>query len=560
MNSSINKSLSKHTPFIFIMLNEENRIVESNDAFISLLGKGATGKKINSVFSVWKSYDCGKLIHAEYEKCAFIFIAGKHHQKEYKELLGIESVALSVLKKENNKLKTLNQELDTTIENSYDGIYITDKNGVTLKTNSAIERITGIPKKYYIGKNVNDLIKRGILKSSVTKKVLEHKRMVSVVQKNYRGNETLLTGSPIYNENGEIDKIVTNIRDLSDLNELQAELAKMNELNRKYKRELQLLKNNSDKSNDIIAESEEMQVVFDTAKRISDIDATVLVLGETGVGKDVLSNYIFSNGRRSTEGELIKVNCGAIPAELLESELFGYEGGAFTGASNKGKPGLFELADNGILFLDEIGELSLTLQVKLLRVLQEGEIQRVGGTRRKKVNVRVIAATNRNLQQMVENGDFREDLYYRINVIPIRIPPLRDRSSDVIPLMNFYLDKFIEKYQMDKDFDQGLKSFFISYDWPGNIRELSNLIERLVVTARKDTITMEDLPLEYRPQQNETEKKINSLKETVEMAEKNVLRLAAERYNNTYEIAEALKSSQPTVVRKLKKYNIDIGG
>lgn len=455
-------------------------------------------------------------------------------------------------------MQSLNRELDAIIENSYDGIYITDSKGKTLKTNSAIERITGIPKEYYIGKNVNALIERGILKNSVTNKVVKLKRTVSLVQKNYAGNETLLTGSPVYNEKGEIEKVVTNIRDLSDLMELQMQLRKANELNDKYKKEIDRLKNKPDQLKGIVTKSEEMKLIYDTAQRVANIDATVLILGETGVGKDVLANYIYANSLRAKEGEFIKVNCGAIPAELLESELFGYEKGAFTGASSEGKPGLFELADKGMIFLDEIGELPLNLQVKLLRVLQEGEIQRIGGSRPKKVNVRIISATNRDLKEMVDRGKFREDLYYRLNVIPIHIPPLRERRADILPLTKLYLEKMNEKYQLNKELDYSLKSFFMSYNWPGNVRELSNLIERLVVTTREDRIFLDDLPSEYLNSENYTSDKILSLKEAVENAERKVLSLAAEKYSNTYEIAKALDSSQPTIVRKLKKYNIEI--
>lgn len=308
----------------------------------------------------------------------------------------------------------------------------------------------------------------------------------------------------------------------------------------------------------IVTKSEEMKLIYDTAQRVANIDATVLILGETGVGKDVLANYIYANSLRAKEGEFIKVNCGAIPAELLESELFGYEKGAFTGASSEGKPGLFELADKGMIFLDEIGELSLNLQVKLLRVLQEGEIQRIGGSRPKKVNVRIISATNRDLKEMVDRGKFREDLYYRLNVIPIHIPPLRERRADILPLTKLYLEKMNEKYQLNKELDYSLKSFFMSYNWPGNVRELSNLIERLVVTTREDRIFLDDLPSEYLNSENYTSDKILSLKEAVENAERKVLSLAAEKYSNTYEIAKALDSSQPTIVRKLKKYNIEI--
>ncbi|MFD1848788.1 sigma-54 interaction domain-containing protein [Oceanobacillus bengalensis] len=525
----------------------------------SIIGiRKIAGMNIANVFTVWKQAPSSKFFHAEYKDRSFTFIEEKISDAEDKILYGIETDGLAALLKENKDLKNLNRELDAIIENSYDGIYITDKRGVTLKTNSAIERITSIPKEYYIGKNVNALIKRGILKNSVTSKVLEYKRTVSVVQKNYAGNETILTGSPVFNEEGEIEKIVTNIRDLSDLNELQVEIAKVNKLNDKYKKELQRLKNKPDQLKNIITKSEEMKLIYDTAERIANIDVTVLILGETGVGKDVLANFIYSNSRRSKEGEFIKVNCGAIPPELLESELFGYEGGAFTGANSKGKPGMFEIADKGILFLDEIGELPLSLQVKLLRVLQEGEINRIGGTRPKKVDVRILTATNRNLQRMVEKGDFREDLYYRLNVIPIEIPPLRGRRDDILPMIQLFLKQVNEKYHLNKAFDYNLKGFFMSYDWPGNIRELSNLIERLVVTTHEEVISKEDLPAEYRQTNETTINRIVSLKDAVEIAEKNVLTLAAEKYDNTYAIAKALETSQPTIVRKLKKYKISI--
>ncbi|WP_085993049.1 sigma-54 interaction domain-containing protein [Oceanobacillus senegalensis] len=542
----------------YIIINVDNIIVSHNSLMKSIFDDVNIGTNISDIFSDWELYSDSKFIHAEYNDRAFVFIKSICNNSKEILLLGIETNELSNLAKENKNLKSLNRELDAIIENSYDGIYITDNKGTTLKTNSAIERITSIPKDYYIGKNVNDLIKRGILKNSVTNKVLEYKRTVSVVQKNYAGNETILTGSPVFNEEGEIDKVVTNIRDLSDLNELQTELAKVNKLNDKYKKELNRLKNNPDQSKGIITKSDQMKMIYDTAQRIANIDATVLILGETGVGKDVLANYIFTNSKRSKGGEFIKVNCGAIPPELLESELFGYEKGAFTGANSKGKPGLFELADKGILFLDEIGELPIALQVKLLRVLQEGEIQKIGGTKPKKIDVRIITATNQDLQKMVGDGEFREDLYYRLNVIPIKIPPLRERRSDILSLVQLFLNQVNDKYNLSKEIDYEMKEFFLTYDWPGNIRELSNLIERLVVTTRDDFIRTDNLPLEYLHTNNAPLNKIVSLKDAVEIAEKNVISLAAEKYNNTYEIAEALDTSQPTIVRKLKKYNINI--
>src|SRR5699024_7431817 len=245
------------------------------------------------------------------------------------------------------------------------------------------------------------------------------------VQENYEGKPTLLTGVPLFDENGNVEQVITNIRDLSDLKDLETELTKARKLNEVYRKKLSLLKEQVHFKQGAVVQSEQM----------IKIDETVLITGETGVGKDVLANYIFSKSTRSTDGEFIKVNCGAIPGELLESELFGYEAGAFTGANPKGKIGLFEAAHNGVLFLDAVGELPLNLQVKLLRVIQEREIQKIGGIQFKKVNVRIIAASNRNLKEMVDKGSFREDLYYRINVIPLRLSPLRERRADILPLM-----------------------------------------------------------------------------------------------------------------------------
>lgn len=474
--------------------------------------------------------------------------------------MSTELSKLEQVTQELKKLKTLNRELEAIIESSYDVIYITDKNGVTLKTNSAIERITGIPKEYYVGKNVDALMKRGILKSSVTHKVLKQKRSVSTIQYNYSGKETLITGNPVMNDEGEIEKVVTNIRDLSELNELQTALKKANELNNSYKQEIEKLKSSTKKEEDVIITNHQMKLIYEMAERIADVDATVLILGETGVGKDVLAKFIYSKSTRAKQGNFIKLNCGAIPSNLLESELFGYESGAFTGANAKGKPGMFELADNGILFLDEVGELSFELQVKLLRTLQEKEIRRVGATKTKKVNVRIIAATNRNLKEMVLNGKFREDLYYRLNVIPISIPSLKERRDDILPLIQLFLTQINHRYKKDKRIDVKLNDFFYRYNWPGNVRELSNLIERLVLTTQEQEIKIQDLPLEYRESKNSSLAftELMTLKEAVELAEEKVLSLAVQACKTTYEIADALNTSQPTIVRKLKKYHLKI--
>lgn len=469
-------------PYPSMVVNVEGRLLSFNKLFKEEFSVTVQYEiKIDTLFDDWVEEPNSIIIAAKFGQKHYMFIRETVQRSKSSLYFCLTTDGLFKMKSQIKELEKTNRELSTIIENSYDGIYITDHEGVTLKTNTAIERITGIPKEYYIGKKVDALIKRGILKISVTDKVLKQRRTVSVVQENFSGNEILITGNPVFDEHGEIEKVVTNIRDLSDLNELQAELKKTNEANEKFKREIDRLKQRNNSVEGVVINNERMKIIYDMVDRIANVDATLLILGETGVGKDVFANYLYKRSSRSREGQFIKVNCGAIPPDLLESELFGYESGAFTGASRKGKPGMFELADNGILFLDEVGELPLTLQVKLLGVLQDKEFQRIGGITPKKVNVRVIAATNRNLKEMVSQGSFRDDLYYRLNVIPVIIPPLKERREDILPLIQMFLNKFNESYQLNKEFEPKLNDFFYTYDWPGNIRELSNLIERLVI-------------------------------------------------------------------------------
>lgn len=554
----MNAKMIESIPFPCVLTSSSNVILHSNEFILHFTRRtDVQNMKVSDLFEVWEELEGGKLIHASCGGSSCIFIKTKLADSDNNIFIGTASTELISLINELKESKRVNRELDAIIENSYDGIYITDKEGVTLKTNSAIERITGIPKDYYIGKNVNALISRGILENSVTHKVLDKKRSVSVVQLNRAGKETLLTGNPVFNDKGEIESIVTNIRDLSELNDLQSALRKATKLNDSYKKEIERLKGKTDVSGDVIIKSEELISIYETADRVVNVDATILILGETGVGKDVLARYIYSNSTRAKKGEFIKVNCGAIPADLLESELFGYEAGAFTGANKQGKPGMFELADKGVVFLDEIGELPLSLQVKLLRVIQEKEIQRVGGTAPKKVDVRILAATNKDLKDMVQNGEFREDLFYRLNVVPILIPALRERKSDILPLTELFLEKANKRYEKKKRMDVALKDFFYTYSWPGNVRELANLIERLVLISEEELLKIRDLPSEYQHQESPIHiSKIVTLKEAAELAEEKILSLAVKRYKTTYEIAEALDSSQPTIVRKLKKYGL----
>ncbi|WP_440971030.1 sigma-54 interaction domain-containing protein [Peribacillus frigoritolerans] len=553
-------NLLKEWTFPALVLDSANRIKDWGNYFNQLLSQDGN-HTLTEQFDEWQFLDNKRLAAARLHDKRYLFLLMKQMDADNILYIGRETEFLDELMIDAHETDKLNRALDAIIENSYDGIYITDQDGITLYTNSAIERITGIPKEYYIGKSVDQLIKRGILNASVTHKVVKLRRTVSVVQDNFAGKETLITGSPVFNAEGEIEQVVTNIRDLSDLNELMHELTKANELNNQYKQEIEKLRKITSKDG-VVFVSDKMKMIYEIAERISDIDATVLILGETGVGKDVLARNIYNRSIRSKKGDFIKINCGAIPADLLESELFGYEGGAFTGANQKGKPGMFELAESGILFLDEVGELPLQLQVKLLRALQEREIQRIGGTKPKKIDVRIIAATNRNLSEMVKTGDFREDLFYRLNVIPITIPPLRERREDILALTDLFLTKANEQYKFSKEIDSRLKEYFYQHDWPGNVRELINIVERLVVLTDNRILSINDLPEEYQPE-NRNQPNLNAtltLKEAVERAEKEILTKAAQTYQTTYEIAEALESSQATIVRKLKKYRLKVSG
>ena len=311
-------------------------------------------------------------------------------------------------------------------------------------------------------------------------------------------------------------------------------------------------------SNAIIAYSVEMGKVLHLAGKVAQVTTTVLILGESGVGKEVVARFIHNASLRRN-GPFVTINCGAIPQNLLESELFGYEAGAFTGAKREGKPGMIEIASLGTLFLDEISDLPLDLQVKLLQVIQERRLTRVGGIKPVEVDIRIIAATNRDLAKMVEKGEFRADLFYRLNVVPVVIPPLRHRRDDVIPLIYHFLEKHNRAHGYNKTISRNTREVLTRYPWPGNVRELENLIERLVVTVEGEEITVHDLPA-YIKGEGDTGsikvvvKGIMPLREAVEEVERQIIKYAQEEHETTYEMAEALGVNQSTVVRKIKKY------
>lgn len=308
----------------------------------------------------------------------------------------------------------------------------------------------------------------------------------------------------------------------------------------------------------IISVSERMQEIIKTCLKVSRSKATILLRGESGTGKELFAKAIHYESPRA-KGPFIAVNCAAIPENLLEAELFGYERGAFTGAVVS-KPGKFELADKGTLFLDEIGDLSLQLQAKLLRVLQEQTFERLGGTKIIKVDVRVIAATNRDLEEMVKNSLFREDLYWRLNVVPLFIPPLRDRREDIPVLIEHFLNIFNKEYKKNISFTPEAIERLLKYSWPGNIRELQNTIERLVLLLENEKISEDDLPLLIKKEALTESLKSNSLlKHEVEELEKKRITDALHKTNyNQSEAARILGITQRQIGYKIKKYKIKL--
>ncbi|MDQ0253002.1 PAS domain S-box-containing protein [Evansella vedderi] len=450
---------------------------------------------------------------------------------------------------------SLQEEFEAILDSSFDGIHITDGQGVTLFYNKACERIEGLNKEEVIGVNVQRLVDQGVYPNSLALKVLETKMPMTQLQK-VNGKEIMVSAKPIF-INGQITRVVMNSRDITELNLLKQELSHEKMIKEQYQTELEFIRTEKMPSH-IVCESLEMQKMMDLIFTVSNVDSSILIQGESGVGKEVISRFIHKKSKRK-EGPFIKIDCGAIPENLLESELFGYEKGAFTGADKNGKVGLIELAHGGTLFLDEIGELQLSLQVKLLRVLQDREVVRVGGKAPIKVDIRIIAATNKELEKMIKDKTFREDLYYRLNVVPLNVPPLRERKRDIYPLIQKVLKKFNEKYSLQKEIHPDAIKLLIDYEWPGNIRELENVIERLVVTSKDNTIDLERLPANMK-RENKFYKPDSQLsyKEVMEAYEREFLKEKLAKVKNIARMAEELKIDESTVRRKLKKLNIPV--
>jgi PAS domain S-box-containing protein len=455
------------------------------------------------------------------------------------------------------------EDIDKVMNAISDGVYVTDGEGMTLYVNRFSAEINGHSQEEMIGHKVDELVLKGIIRNSSTLAVLKSGKKEALLQHYPTGKTLLVTGVPVYDEKGAIRRVVSNTRDISELNHLRAKLDEERNQSERYFTELISLKaaRMTGDGGSFDARSKKMSDVFQLAMQVARTDSTVLIQGESGVGKEVVARRIHAESNRSRES-FIKINCSAIPENLLESELFGYEYGAFTGAKKGGKVGLLELADKGTIFLDEIGEMPMSMQPKLLQFIQDKTIVPVGGTKLRTVNVRIIAASNRNLKNQIKEGKFREDLYYRLNVIPIQIAPLRERVEDIPPLVYLFLDRFNQQYGKQKLLSNETIDILQAYPWPGNVRELENIIERLVILGVDEIVLPEHLPEHIRnsktPNSKVTVNGLLSIREAFEEVEKELILRAYNQTQNTYKAAEMLGVSQPTIVRRLQKYKNNI--
>jgi PAS domain S-box-containing protein len=461
---------------------------------------------------------------------------------------------LEAISRQLDSFRKISNQLHAIIESSYDGICVASSTGSIEQVNSAYERLMGVSKEQVLGKTIGE---------DLVGKVRRQRMPVTLMQRTATGKDVLVTGSPIFNEDGHLCKVVTNVRDMTELGRLKRELEISTELQQRYSNELSLLRGEHLNSQVVLTEHSRMKGIIEMALRVAAFDSTVLILGETGVGKEVIAKMIHDHSARK-DGPFIKVNCAAIPETLLESELFGYAPGAFTGASRAGKPGMFELAKGGTIFLDEIAELPLSLQAKLLRVLQEQEVFKVGGVSPQKIDVRVLAASNKDLEKMVEAGAFRDDLYYRLNVIPLTVPPLRDHKEDIPLLAHTYLQRFNSRYRTDKRLSPGAVDQLCEYSWPGNIRELAHTLERLVIMTKGEAIEAGNLPKAMVAHAAPTQGlmvgtcpdlDVGPLKEAIGEFEQALISKAIQQQGSIRKAAKVLEIDPSTVLRKMRRSN-----
>jgi PAS domain S-box-containing protein len=460
------------------------------------------------------------------------------------------------------KYKAFCHNISMALDNSCAGMLMLDKKGKILYANRAYETLSGFTGSELLGMTMRDLVKDRLYKQKKYPSAIEQRRTVYHNQIfNKTNSRIFVTCSPVINSRKEIEYVISNVQSMDgkaknlDMLRLKERYIRMYNASQSYEDYPVLF------DNQLVMNSLAMREVIDKVLKISSIDIDILLEGETGTGKSTLAKLIFRRSPRSRTGRFVEVNCGAIPYNLIESELFGYEKGSFTGANNCGKKGLFEEAHGGIIFLDEVEELAPDIQAKLLSVLQERRVRRIGSVESKKLDFQVIAASNRNLEDMVSQGKFRQDLYYRLNVVPIMMPPLRERREDIKPMVTSSLDIYNNMYGRNKSISPEVMNVFLSYGWPGNVRELVNLIKSLVIISKDDNIQLEDLPRSMKNAvmfggiQNNSLLNL-SLNDLVAELETELIKKALEQHGSMRKAAEALHITHSSLYRRMVKYRL----
>lgn len=455
----------------------------------------------------------------------------------------------------------LQEYLDQLLDAFKEGICITDAEGTVVHLNKRHSEMTGIPREEMLGRSVTEFVERGTLSVVLNPEVMKTRQPVTRVQSVSTGRQLILEANPVSDAQGNVVLCVTFMRDVTMLSELREQVTVQKELLEAFQQlssggEAQELSRKTPK----LFTSNAMLKLYGEVNTIAETDATVLLLGETGVGKDVIARRIHSLSSRNNK-TFIKVDCGSIPENLIETELFGYAAGTFSGGNKAGKIGLIEAAAGGTLFLDEIGELPMTMQTRLLRFLQDWEIMRVGSTTPKQIDVRIVAATNKNLERAIARGEFRSDLYYRLKVAVLSIPPLRERQADILPLARMFLEFYANKYHRRQAFSPEAERLLLDYKWPGNVRELENLVQSLAVTCKSNVIRPSDIPItgpgkpaassHAAPPALDLDGK--TYKEIMKELENKVLTAALERYGSITEVAKHFQVDRSTIFRKVKE-------
>ncbi|MCC0663729.1 sigma 54-interacting transcriptional regulator [Clostridioides sp. ZZV15-6597] len=459
------------------------------------------------------------------------------------------------------------------LEASHDEICASDDKGIIIYCNKAFEENYGLKKEDILGKNVSFLEESGYSTKSPIPVVLRTKSKFSLEQDTQTGKKLIITASPVFDENGELEFTVENCRDITELNNIKNKLEDTKKQVKRYKSEVETLYRTALRIEDtVIMYGVVMRPIMNTVNHVSKTDVSVLLLGESGTGKSSLARYIHHNSNRAS-GSFITINCATISPQLLESELFGYTSGAFTGASTKGKVGLVELANGGTLFLDEIGDIPQNLQAKFLQLIQDRTFTPVGSLKNKKVDIRIISAINADLISKVKEKKFREDLYYRLNVIEIKLPPLRERKDNLVEIIKYYFNRYSSDFNLNKTISKEAISIIANYRFPGNIRELQNIIQKILLTCRDNHITTDDLPSILTKNVNTVNSGNNSPTYTTDVDnslpidyknknfntlimeyEKNVILDAYEKLGSSYKVARLLEISQSKANRLIRKY------